>query len=151
MQKRNRWRCLWAPALVLFISGHAAAQDAADASANAAGDSPTRALPEQVQADVNAIAAQMLEIRPDDVELSCPKAVENARWGVDTMLEVGERNMQGGYLSRTDYEATAAPLRAQLETLTVQDCEASSGGRQAFYRCMTSDYNHVLACAKLDR
>ncbi len=111
---------------------------------------PARTLPEPVRADVEAITAQLLEIRDEEVELSCPKAVENARYGVETMLEVGERNRQGGYMTQAQYSAMAIPLREALTTLTLADCEQASGGRLAFYRCMSNDYNHVLACAKLD-
>lgn len=106
-----------------------------------------RTLPSQVREDVNDIARQLLKVRDDDVELACPKAVENARWGVETMLEVGERNLQDGYLGRADYDRMAAPLKTRLETLTLADCENATGARREFYRCMSSDYNHVMACA----
>ncbi len=41
----------------------------------------------------------------------------------------------------------AAPLNAQRERLTLADCEDATGARREFYRCMSSDYNHVMACA----
>lgn len=111
-------------------------------------DNAVRSLPPQVQEDVNDIARQLLKVQDSNAELSCPKAVENARWGVETMLEVGERNLRDGYLSRVDYDRMATPLKAQLEGLTLADCENASGARHEFYRCMSSDYNHVMACAK---
>ncbi len=111
-------------------------------------DNAVRSLPPQVQEDVNDIARQLLKVQDSDAELSCPKAVENARWGMETMLEVGERNLRDGYLSRVDYDRMATPLKAQLEGLTLADCENASGARHEFYRCMSSDYNHVMACAK---
>lgn len=110
-------------------------------------DGAVRSLPPQVREDVNAITLQLLKVQDADVELSCPKAVENARWGLETMLEVGERNLQDGYLGRADYDRMAAPLKTRLETLTLADCENAAGARREFYRCMSSDYNHVMACA----
>lgn len=107
-----------------------------------------RKLPENVRKDVDDIARHLLEVQRTDVELACGKAVENARWGLQTMLEVGERNMAGGYLSRADFEASAGPLRTMLAGITDDDCNAATGSRQAFYRCMSSDYNHVMACAR---
>jgi len=111
-------------------------------------DNAVRTLPPQVREDVNDIALQLLKVQDSGAELSCPRAVENARWGVETMLEVGERNLQDGYLSRVDYDRMAMPLKAQLEGLTLADCGNADGARREFYRCMSSDYNHVMACAK---
>ena len=123
------------------------------AAAIAMPDSPeqttaTRELPPRVREDVDAITRQLLQVRDADNELSCARAVENGRSGVETMLEVGQRNLDGGYLARADFDRMAAPLRTQLEGLTLADCEGATGERREFYRCMSSDYNHVLACAK---
>jgi len=123
------------------------------AAAIAMPDSPgqttaTRELPQQVREDVDAITRQLLQVRDTDNELSCARAVDNARSGVETMLEVGQRNLDGGYLGRADFDRMAAPLRTQLEALTLADCEGATDARHEFYRCMSSDYNHVIACAK---
>ncbi len=99
-------------------------------------------------ADADQIAQQLLEVRDGENELNCAKAVENARYGVETMLEVGEKNVRGGYLEAEQFNASAAPLRALLPQLTTADCEAAEGNKRAFYQCMSSDYNHVLACGK---
>lgn len=114
-------------------------------------DTAPKTLPPKVKEDVEAITAQLLQVRGEPVELSCPKAVENARYGIETMLEVGQRNRDGGYLSAADYERMAGPIKQELDRLSLADCEAAQGGRQDFYRCMSNDYNHVLACAKLDK
>lgn len=126
--------------LMMCVAASAAAQEAAP-----------KTLPPAVKEDVEAIAAQLLTVRESDTELSCAKAVENARYGIETMLEVGQRNRDGGYLTAAEFDRMSAGIRQQLPTLTLADCEASHGGRQAFYRCMSSDYNHVLACAALDK
>ena len=119
-------------------------------AASASGQSPSspRTLPAEVQADVNAIAAHLAQVSDTDVALACDKAVDNARYGVETMLEVGEKNLRGGYMTQAAYDAVTPALQSLLNVLTVQDCEAASGTRRAFYQCMSSDYNHVVACGK---
>ncbi len=131
-------------ATLLIIGLAAAAPPAAPASPVAGAAGPR----EQALADVDQLAAALLEVRDGDAPLACPKAVENARYSVETMLEVGQKNVQGGYLPAADFERAAVPLRALLPQLSLADCEAAAGNKRAFYRCMSSDYNHALACAK---
>ena len=86
---------------------------------------------------------------PDaDAPLACGKAVDNARYGVETMLEVGEKNLRAGYMTQAAYDGMAPAPRSLLAALSLQDCESASGVRRDFYQCMSSDYNHVLACGK---
>lgn len=129
-----------APALLLLaVSPAAVAGDDTAAKASAR---------DRAVADADQIAQQLLKVRDGENELNCTKAVENARYGVETMLEVGEKNVRGGYLAAEQFNASAAPLRALLPQLTTADCEAAEGNKRAFYQCMSSDYNHVLACGK---
>ena len=107
-----------------------------------------RTLPADVQADVNTIAQQLSEVRDADAPLACGKAVDNARYGVETMLEVGEKNLRAGYMTQAAYDGMAPALRSLRAALSLQDCESASGVRRDFYQCMSSDYNHVLACGK---
>lgn len=102
----------------------------------------------RAQQDAEQIAQQLLKVRDEPTELECAKAVENARYGVETMLEVGEKNVKGGYMKPEQFASAAAPLRALLPQLTVADCEAAKDNKRAFYQCMSSDYNHVMACAQ---
>lgn len=118
------------------------------ASAATQSEAAPRALSPEMKQQIDALAEGLGRVQQDNVELSCTQAVENARWGVETMLEVGQRNMQDGHLARTDYEATSRPLQALLARLTLSDCETATGARRDFYRCMSSDYNHVYACGK---
>ena len=118
------------------------------AAAGAQADAPLRTLPAQVQADVAAIAEHLSSVQEAAPALDCDKAVENARWGVDTMLEVSGKNLRSGYLSQAAYDAATPALEALLAVLTVQDCQAATGARRDFYQCMSSDYNHVYACGK---
>ena len=107
-----------------------------------------RQVPPEVQADVAAIAEHLSSVQEDAPPLACGKAVENARWGVETMLEVGEKNLRGGYMTQAAYDAVMPTLKALLDALTVEDCEAATSVRRDFYQCMSSDYNHVYACGK---
>ena len=102
----------------------------------------------RAQQDAEQIAQQLLKVQEQPAELDCAKAVENARYGVETMLEVGEKNVKGGYMKPEQFASAAAPLRALLPQLTVADCEAAKDNKRAFYQCMSSDYNHVMACAQ---
>ncbi len=131
-----------AAAAVLLLLALSPVVSAADDTA-AAPSARDRAV-----ADADEIARQLLQVREGENELNCAKAVENARYGVETMLEVGEKNVRGGYLEAEQFNASAAPLRALLPQLTTADCEAAEGNKRAFYQCMSSDYNHVLACGK---
>lgn len=110
-----------------------------------------KTLPPEVQESVDEIAKSLTQVQDPDVELSCGKAVDNARHGLETMLEVGQKNTDDGYMKREEFEATAAQLRTFMTQLTEADCSAASGEKQAFYRCMSSDYNHVTACAAQHR
>lgn len=112
-----------------------------------AGFAQTRPLPPGTQEMAENVAQAMLQVRDDDAELFCAKAVENAHGGLDTMLEVGRKNMDDGYLRRADFEATAKTLTELRGQLSVGDCQTAGGEKQAFYRCMSSDHNHVMACA----
>lgn len=116
--------------------------------ARAQEDRPPRPLPDAVQADVAAIAQHLSSVQEEAPPLACGKAVENARWGVETMLEVGEKNLRGGYMTQAAYDAVTPALNALLGVLSLQDCEAATGARRDFYQCMSSDYNHVYACGK---
>lgn len=109
---------------------------------------PPRTLPADVQADVDAIAQHLTQVNGAGPALACGKAADKARYGVETMLEVGEANLLAGYMTQAAYDAMAPGLRSLLGVLSAPDCESASGTRRDFYRCMSSDYNHVLACGK---
>lgn len=121
---------------------------ALSAAAGAAEPTPVADPRAKAIADANEMAQALLEVQKYPAELDCAKAVENARYGVETMLEVGAKNVKGGYMPAEQFNKAAAPLRALLPQLTQADCSAAEGNKRAFYQCMSSDYNHVLACGK---
>lgn len=149
--KNDNGRALRAAVLLLCLGLAAGAQAQTQTPEQAATtEPPPKQLPAQVKEDVEAIATQLLKVQDSDTELACDKAIENARYGMETMLEVGQRNRDGGYLTAADFDRLAAPIKERLVTTTLADCQSAQGTRQAFYRCMSSDYNHVIACAALE-
>ena len=115
--------------------------------AHAGDDQAVRELPPDARAFVEEVSKSLLKVQDPDAELSCEKAVENATYGLDTMLEVGQRNRDDGYIKGADYADAATRLRAFRAQITLDDCQQASGPQREFYRCMSSDYNHVAACA----
>jgi hypothetical protein len=146
--RKSGTRSAHAAALALCVAFAGLQAAAQEDGGTDAGAPPRQALSPELKQEINQLAQGLTRVQQDGVPLACDKAVKNARWGVETMLEVGERNMQGGYLARADYEATAKSLNALLVQLTLPDCEAATGTRRDFYQCMSSDYNHVYGCGK---
>jgi hypothetical protein len=105
-------------------------------------------LSPETQAAATDAAAGLMKMNGDGSELACPKAVGNARSGVEGMLEVAEKNFKGGYMAKAEYEAGTKGLRGILAKLSVSECQSSSGSVRGFYQCMSSDNNHVAACGQ---
>lgn len=133
---------------IALAAALAAPLSPAVASSSAQDPAPVPDTRARAVADAEQIAREMLAQPERPAELNCPKAVENARYGVETMLEVGEKNVKGGYMKVEQFDQAAAPLRALLPQLTVADCEVAEGNKRGFYQCMSSDYNHVMACGQ---
>lgn len=115
------------------------------------GAAPSKKLPKEVQAQVEDMTRGLLKTQPGTPKLSCSVAVSNATYGLDTMLETGEKNMRDGYMTREKFDATAQQIRSTRGQITVGDCESSTGAKRAFYQCMSSNTNHVLGCAQQHR
>ena len=86
------------------------------------------------------------KVDPKTEPLSCATAVDNIRSQVETMLEVGQRNLKDGYITQSDYDTNAAKLRQAKSEVTLGDCEGSTGNKRSFYQCMSSNRNHVMGC-----
>jgi predicted DNA-binding transcriptional regulator YafY len=67
------------------------------------------------------------------------------------MIENGEKNVRGGYMTQAQFDATAGKFREARTHATVADCQASSGRSKAMYQCMSSSYNHLVGCAEKHR
>jgi hypothetical protein len=105
-------------------------------------------LPRELQSSVNDAAISLSKMRTETADLSCSKAVDNARSGVETMLEVAQKNFNGGYMAKSEYEEGTKGLRDILSRLSVGECQASTGPVRSFYQCMSSERSHVAACGQ---
>ncbi|MET0289891.1 MAG: hypothetical protein ABW178_09725 [Pseudoxanthomonas sp.] len=75
---------------------------------------------------------------------------KHSRWARDD-AQIGEKNVKGDYLPQVQFDAMSKPFKELLPELTLADCEGATANKQAFYRCMSNDDNHVMACAQQHR
>lgn len=106
----------------------------------------TKKIPKGVEDMRDGLVKGLQKVDPKTEPLSCATAVDNIRYQVDQMLEVGQRNMKDGYITQSEYDSTAAKLRQARSEVTLGDCEGSSGNKRSFYQCMSSNRNHVSGC-----
>lgn len=106
----------------------------------------TKKLPKDAADLAKGFEKSLKKVDPSNEPLNCTKAVENIRGQADTMLEVGEQNMKGGYITQADYDAQSVKIRQARTETTQADCQSATGKKKAFYQCMTSDYNHIVGC-----
>ena len=83
-----------------------------------------------------------------EVPLHCGTAVGNIHDQADTMLEVGQKNVRDGYMSKADFDKTAPQIRETKGQYSVGDCQGASGNKKGFYQCMSNSRNHILGCSK---
>lgn len=117
---------------------------------NGGGSPGTRRVPSEVQALQQGIA-QGLSRTQSGAPLSCEKAVSNLQGQMDTMLEVGQKNVQDGYVNAGEFAAKAAKIRESKAKVSVSDCRSASGVKKDFYTCMSHSSNHLIGCAQKHR
>lgn len=110
--------------------------------------SRTRKVPQELQSTANDAASSLSNTRAETADLSCTSAVDNARVGVETMLEVARKNFKAGYMDKSEYESGSKGLRGILSRLSTGECQASTGSVRSFYQCMSSEHSHVAACGQ---
>jgi hypothetical protein len=108
----------------------------------------TKRVPQELQSIANDAASSFSNARSETAELSCTSAVDNARVGVETMLEVAQKNFKAGYMEKSEYESGSKGLRGILSRLSTGECQASTGSVRSFYQCMSSQHSHVAACGQ---
>lgn len=111
----------------------------------------TKKLPPQVREMVDGVAKGLSKVDAKEVPLNCAAAVDNIRSQVDTMVENGQKNVRGGYITQAQFDATAGKFRAARTHATVADCQAATGRSKAMYQCMSNSYNHLVGCAEKHR
>ncbi|MBD9582176.1 DUF4124 domain-containing protein [Delftia sp. K82] len=108
----------------------------------------TKKLPKQVREMADGVAKGLSKVDSKEVPLNCAAAVDNIRSQVDTMVENGQKNVKGGYITQAQFDATAGKFREARTHATVADCQASTGRSKAMYQCMSNSYNHLIGCAE---
>ena len=106
----------------------------------------TKKIPKGVEELRDGLVKGLQKVDPKTEALSCVKAVDNVRYQLDLMLEVGQRNTKDGYITQAEFDATAAKLRQAKSEISLTDCDGATGNKRAFYQCMSSSRNHVSGC-----
>lgn len=105
-------------------------------------------LPEDVQTMANSMAQGILKDNGDAESLDCSKAVSNAKYSVQNMLEVGAKNYKAGFIPKDNYMVMKKNLEQAKRQISVAECRSSKGQVKGFYTCMSNSYNHVMRCGK---
>lgn len=106
----------------------------------------TKKLPKEAQELVDALAKGVKKVDGKEVPLNCALAVDNIRSQIETMLDNGQKNLKGGYITQVQHDATAGGLKNLRSKASVSDCKAATGRSRDMYQCMTSMNNHLLGC-----
>lgn len=108
----------------------------------------TKKIPKEVQEFGEGLQKSLGTVDSQVVPLNCAGAVANIHGQADTMLEVGQKNVRDGYMAQADFDKAAPRIREAKGRYSVADCQSASGGKRAFYQCMSSSRNHVTGCDK---
>lgn len=108
----------------------------------------TKKVPKDVEEFGEDMKKALQKVDGKQVPLNCSAAVGNIHDQADTMLEVGQKNVRDGYMSKAEFDKTAPKIREARGKYSVSDCQSSSGNKKLFYQCMSSSYNHVMGCDK---
>lgn len=84
----------------------------------------------------------------DSKDVDCDKAVSNALSGLNTMIEVGEKNYRDGYLEKTAHDKTIGKLKEIQSEISISRCKSAKDNELEFYKCMSNDSNHVAHCGQ---
>lgn len=96
----------------------------------------------------DSFAEEILRDKGDAPEVDCEKAVFNAKDSIDTMLSVGKKNYEGGYIQEAEYKKMSEGLKKIQRKISMSECAGATGDVKGFYKCMSNDYNHVASCGK---
>ncbi|KZT15591.1 hypothetical protein A1D30_08355 [Acidovorax sp. GW101-3H11] len=108
----------------------------------------TKKIPKDVEEFGEGLKKSLQTVDSKQVPLNCTAAVGNIHDQADTMLEVGQKNVRDGYMSKADFDKNAPKIREARGRYSVSDCQSSSGNKKLFYQCMSSSNNHVMGCDK---
>ncbi|RGE46002.1 DUF4124 domain-containing protein [Comamonas testosteroni] len=111
----------------------------------------TKKLPKGAQEMADGLVNSLKKVDDKSVPLNCALAVDNIRSQIETMLENGQKNLKGGYITQAQYDSSVGHFKNLRYQATVSDCKAATGRSRDMYQCMTSMNNHLLGCAEKHR
>lgn len=87
---------------------------------------------------------------PDGSEgaLDCGTAVSNGQDWIDSMRDVGKRNLETGHMSKEDYNNGMRQIDEMAGNITVGQCQSSSGNTRKFFECLGDITNHLARCGQ---
>lgn len=79
---------------------------------------------------------------------SCGRAVNNGQDWIDSMIQVGRRNLETGHMSRSEHDKGLSELNQMKASITVGNCEQATGKTKRFYECLADITNHLSLCGQ---
>ncbi len=76
----------------------------------------------------------------------CNKAVREVRETIKMYLSTAKKNMEGGYITKAEYNKAKKLFASAKREATVQDCMISKGKDYKMYKCAAENYGDVLFC-----
>ena len=84
---------------------------------------------------------------PDSADPSCQRAVAKGKFGIKTLLQVGDMKADAGELTRAKFIQMKKDMSALNNHLSVTDCAAATGANRAFYDCLDETSGQIIQCA----
>jgi len=108
----------------------------------------TKKVSKDVQEFGEGLKKSLGTVDGKQVPLNCAVAVDNIHYQADLMLQVGQKNVNDGYMTQADFDKTAPKIRESKGQYSTGDCQGSSGNKKLFYECMSSSRNHISGCSQ---
>ena len=110
--------------------------------------SGSRSVSKETQDAAEDFAQAIVGASSKASDLDCAKAVENGRYSIDTMLEVGRKNVKDGHMPQQQYDETSKLLRQVRRSVSVSECNSSKGSVRDFYLCLSNPASHIVGCGE---
>ncbi len=109
---------------------------------------PKQDIPPETKKHVDDLVNAITTSMDESAELDCQKAVKNSHQSIDSIIGIGEKNYHDGYIEKEKYDKTVENLKSVMQSITLNDCKGSNDNKKKFYKCMSSDQNMFISCAK---
>lgn len=105
-------------------------------------------IPREAQEAAEGLAQAIVGSNKKASDLDCAKAVENGHYSIDSMLEVGRKNVKDGYMPQEEYNQTSKLLKQVRRSVSVSECNSSKGSVKDFYLCLSNPSSHIVGCGE---